>query len=83
MRGYATFRTAQHGVASVEAADGIAAGMLLALVTVRARRIVEIGAPCALKDIASDRRHVADLRRRARQKDPNIYRVLSLGSMMP
>jgi hypothetical protein len=67
---------AENGVMSVETANSVAAGTEFALVAARSGGVVEIDAARPLEDVASDGRHVADLRRGARQQRPRQHRIM-------
>ena len=68
---------AQDGVHAVVAADRSAAGTRLAFVA-RRRQVVEIGAACALQEIAADGRHVAQLLRGACHDRARKHRIAPL-----
>ena len=55
--------------------DRVAALARLPLVAARAVAVVEVGAAGALEQVAADRRHVADLRRRAGDDRARQHRV--------
>ena len=60
---------------AVEALDRVAALARLALVAARSVVVVEIGAARTLEQVAADGRHVADLRRCAREDRPGQHRI--------
>jgi hypothetical protein len=73
---------AEHGVAAVEAVERLASGSGLSAVARRVH-VAEIGAARPLEDVAGDRRHVADLRGRAREDGLRQHRVAVTHNRVP
>src|ERR1700735_4638576 len=75
MGGNAMLAGAQNGMNSVHSLNGGATAARVSLIA-GAVNVIEVITACSLHDVAADRRHVAQLRRSARQEGPGKNRVL-------